>query len=154
MASPCTGDTSSPPLGCEWRRNLVSNFCPGRGLNPRPRSLMATNITTQLRCTPPVIVTVNSHCTLLFMGWEDKCLAFGHWDLRWRLMCLSALITIPFKSGGTVESIIYPPVFNCYPSISFMPFISLLCPTSAVLMCPFIEILGPVIFSDKVHLRF
>ena len=25
------------------------NFCPGRGLNPGPRSLMAVNVTTRLR---------------------------------------------------------------------------------------------------------
>ena len=33
MASPCTGGTPSQPPGCEWSRNLVSNICPGRGLN-------------------------------------------------------------------------------------------------------------------------
>src|SRR6218665_1037828 len=31
---------------------LLSNFCPGRGLNPGPRSLMAVNVTTQLRRHP------------------------------------------------------------------------------------------------------
>src|SRR6218665_1153225 len=29
-----------------------SNFCPGRGFNPGPRSLMAVNVTTRLRRTP------------------------------------------------------------------------------------------------------
>ena len=37
---------------CTWSRNLVSNFCPGRGLNRGPCSLMAANVTTKLRCTP------------------------------------------------------------------------------------------------------
>ena len=54
MASPCTGDTPSLPLGCEWSRNLVSNFSPSRGLNPGPRSLMAANVTTRVRRTPNV----------------------------------------------------------------------------------------------------
>jgi len=29
MASTCTGDMPSPPLGSEWSRNLNSNFCHG-----------------------------------------------------------------------------------------------------------------------------
>jgi len=58
MASPCTGNALSPPLGCEWSRNLVSNFWPGRGLNPGPRSLMAANVITRLRRTP---TTAHSH---------------------------------------------------------------------------------------------
>jgi len=37
---------------CAWSRNLVSNVCPGRGLNLGPCSLMAANVITRLRRTP------------------------------------------------------------------------------------------------------
>ena len=30
--------------GCAWSRNLISNFCPGRGLNLGPCCLMAANV--------------------------------------------------------------------------------------------------------------
>ena len=43
-------------MGRAWSRNLVSNFCPGRGLNLGPRSLMAANFTTRLRRTPRNLV--------------------------------------------------------------------------------------------------
>jgi len=39
-------------MRCPWGRNLVSDFCPGRGLNLWPRSLMAANVTTRLRRSP------------------------------------------------------------------------------------------------------
>src|SRR6218665_794120 len=35
--------------GCARSRNLISNFCPGRGLNLGPHSLMTTKVTTRLR---------------------------------------------------------------------------------------------------------
>ena len=35
-----------------WSRNLVSNVCPGRGLNLGPCSPRAANVTTRLRHTP------------------------------------------------------------------------------------------------------
>ena len=38
-------------LGCAWSRNLGSNFCPDRGLNLGPRSLMAAKVTTRLQRT-------------------------------------------------------------------------------------------------------
>ena len=38
--------------GCAWSRNLVSNFCPGRGLKRGPYRLMTVNVTTRLRCAP------------------------------------------------------------------------------------------------------
>ena len=36
---------------CAWSRNLVSNFCPDRGVNLEPCSLKAANVTTRLRRT-------------------------------------------------------------------------------------------------------
>src|SRR6218665_252380 len=35
--------------GCAWSRNLILNFCTGRGLNLGPCNLMATNVTTRLQ---------------------------------------------------------------------------------------------------------
>ena len=40
---------------------LFSNFCPGRGLNPGPRSLMAVNVTTRLRRHPKKIIILYKH---------------------------------------------------------------------------------------------
>ena len=45
---------------CAWSRNLVSNFCPSRGLNRGPCSLMAANVTTRLR-RPAPIPLLHSH---------------------------------------------------------------------------------------------
>ena len=39
--------------GCTWSRNLIFEFCPGRGLNLRPCSLVAANVTTRLQHTQP-----------------------------------------------------------------------------------------------------
>ena len=38
---------------CAWSRNLNPNFCPGRGLNLGPCSLMAVNVTTRQQRTQP-----------------------------------------------------------------------------------------------------
>ena len=45
-------DVVVPEAEHGWSRNLVSNFCPGRGLNLGPHTLKAVNVTTQLRLTP------------------------------------------------------------------------------------------------------
>src|SRR6218665_2976351 len=50
------GDTLSPPLGCPEQKFSFSNFCPGRGLNPGPRSLMAVHVTTRLRRHPNLLL--------------------------------------------------------------------------------------------------
>ena len=44
----CCGEVS----GCAWSRN----FCPGRGLNLGPGSLMAANVTTRLPNTPIILL--------------------------------------------------------------------------------------------------
>jgi len=45
-----------------YPRNLVLSVCPGQGLSPGPRSLMAANVTTRIR-RPPIhsfILSVSS----------------------------------------------------------------------------------------------
>ena len=41
---------------CARSRHLVSNFCPGRGLNLGPCSLMAANVATRLGRTPTLYI--------------------------------------------------------------------------------------------------
>ena len=87
-------DTLSPPLGCEWSRNRISNFCPGRGLNPGPRSLMAVNATTRLRGTPItdnsgnkrpanscIHLTISPVGSVCYFSWASKG-AFNHFSLK------------------------------------------------------------------------
>src|SRR6218665_3962180 len=72
-----------------------SNFCPGRGLNPGPRSLMAVNITTRLRRHPSIDLCIHTWhihsplahkcitidlCILLCLKYAfTACLCIHHW---------------------------------------------------------------------------
>src|SRR6218665_2108986 len=52
----------SPPLGVRLKQKFsFSNFCPGRGSNHGPRSLMAVNVTTRLQRHPVGVVKVFIH---------------------------------------------------------------------------------------------
>src|SRR6218665_1044215 len=60
---------------------LFSNICPGRGLNPGPRSLMAVNVTTRLRRNPKVtkllLRSAPDPCTAKKKSFEARVKCYG-----------------------------------------------------------------------------
>jgi len=58
-------------MGCAWSVNLVSNFCPGRGLNLGSRSLMAANVATRLRRTPAPLQNIIFYYNLLYISFRS-----------------------------------------------------------------------------------
>src|SRR6218665_429635 len=53
------------------QKSRFPNLCPGQGLNPGPRSLMAANVTTRLWRTPNDEHPMTSILTIHFQ-WEDE----------------------------------------------------------------------------------
>ena len=93
MATPCRGDTPSPPPGCECSRNLVSNFCPSRGLNPGPRSLMAAKVTTRLLRTPKLVNSKRCYRNISGMNERTCCerLTWKDWMTIQIRLCVSQI---------------------------------------------------------------
>src|SRR6218665_1280058 len=98
-----------------------SNFCPGRGLNPGPRSLMAVNVTTRLRRHPPIYLMQHgpflvhlvfsyekawSQCAsgTIFSGGQLTKTKFTKWSLSLKRLrtaapahCVLMLVNIPLR---------------------------------------------------------